>query len=206
MRTSQPDPSNPWPHDMLLSIDTPNSLLKLLFIRHAWRLDIGEVPELDEAPPIGDSALPAGVDATEAAERWRAEWRRAWSAFDPRDRVVREPDEDTARLLRELSDDELVDAYSTQPSAFWDGGMDADAYGAWVMRPDELHAMPLEQQPERRNLAALIPAWRSGLRTIIELPYAGPFADRLHPETLVVSRRTRRDPELYTAALSPRGS
>jgi Txe/YoeB family toxin of Txe-Axe toxin-antitoxin module len=48
----------------------------------------------------------------------------------------------------------------------------------------------------------LVPVWQSGLRTIIELPFAGYYARRVDREHMLVSRTTRNDPELYSLALS----
>jgi len=47
-----------------------------------------------------------------------------------------------------------------------------------------------------------VPVWRSGLRKIVELPFAGFYVDRIDLERVVVSRTTRRYPELYSLALS----
>ena len=40
MRSSVPLSGNPWPHDMVITVeDDPQSLLDLLWIRGAWNLD-----------------------------------------------------------------------------------------------------------------------------------------------------------------------
>lgn len=54
---------------------------------------------------------------------------------------------------------------------------------------------------ERRSLRELIPAWKSGMDTVIVLPYEGYFAHRLSRRHLVVSAATRNSPEHYSRAL-----
>ena len=59
----------------------------------------------------------------------------------------------------------------------------------------------IQESPERLSLPALIEAWRSGLDTIITLPYRGFYARRITGRHLVVSTRTRLDPDMYSLAL-----
>ncbi|MFE1663707.1 hypothetical protein [Microbacterium sp. P02] len=202
MRSDQPIPGNPWPHDMLISVDEPYALTYLLFVRHGWRLDITELPDVDPVPATGTSHRPPAVDPTDAVAQWRSEWSRALTQFEPLDRTVREPDEETARLLRELPDEHLLEAFSTMPSTYWADGTDRDAFNAWSMSLHDDHSLPLAEHPERRCLDALVPAWRTGLTTVIQLPYAGYFAERVNAATLVVSRVTRHDPDQYRHALA----
>lgn len=56
MHTTQPIPENPWPHDMVISVqDDPDTLLSLLWIREAWRLN----PEGADLPPqLTDTPTP----------------------------------------------------------------------------------------------------------------------------------------------------
>ena len=61
------------------------------------------------------------------------------------------------------------------------------------------HDMVLRIEDEPRELTSL---WRDGLESIVQLPYAGFFAERIDPATLVVSRVARHDPELYRRALA----
>ena len=201
MRSSEPMPGNPWPHDMLISIDEPHSLVYLLFVREAWSLVVDDVPHIEPVPAVGASARPAGVDADAAADQWRHEWARAWAMFEPLDRAVREPDAETARLLKELSDEELAVATSPLPSDYWSTGIDGDAFGLWSAAIQDDHTVPLEQHPERVCLDALIPAWRTGLTRIVQLPFTGYFARRINSGTLVVSRATRHNADWYRRAL-----
>lgn len=204
MRSTESQPENPWPHDMQLSIDEPYSLTYLLFVRQAWELGIDGVPELDPVPSIGASARPDSVGLDAAYTRWRAEWGRAWTQYEPIDRTTRGPDDETLRLL-ELPDDQLADAVSRMPSPFWDEGIDRPSYEEWRRSLRDDHSRPIQEHPERVCLDALIPAWRSGLLTVLQLPYRGYFAERINPTTLVVSRTTRHNPTLYRKALGTIG-
>lgn len=56
------------------------------------------------------------------------------------------------------------------------------------------------QDAEPHSLQELIPAWKSGIDTIIVLPYKGYFAQRLTRRHLVVSAETRNHPEQYSRA------
>lgn len=77
-------------------------------------------------------------------------------------------------------------------------GLDQGAYQAWEQR-----LMPkFPQDAEPRSLQELIPAWKSGIDTIIVLPYKGGyFAQRLTRRHLAVSAETRNNPEQYSRAL-----
>jgi hypothetical protein len=206
MQGSEPTSGNFWPADMRITLSDANNQLYLLFIRSAWHIDDTGVPELELEPNVGTSARPPTVDVADAQARWGIEWRRAWQEFEPRG-GVRTPDAETQRMLDTLTDEELWTATSTRPSDYWESGVDMDAFTAWQvsLRPDQ--TLPLAEHPERRSLAALIAAWRTGLTTIIELPFAGYYATRIDRERIIVSAQTRRSVELYSRALgTPQGT
>lgn len=115
---------------------------------------------------------------------------------------MREPDQENARLLRELPDERLAEVFSTMPSTFWAAGTDRDAFNTWSTSLRDDLSLPLAEHPERRCLDALVPAWRTGLTTVLQLPYVGYFAERLNAGTLIVSRVTRQNPSLYRQALA----
>lgn len=198
MRSLEPIPGDPWPQDMVLTIETTSgSLTYLLFVRTAWQLEIDTVPALESEPSIGDSGRPADRDVDAARAQWLVEWNRAWTHFEPRRQAITMPDAETQHLLDTLTDEELQTAMSTQPSSYWEAGIDHRAYSAWhrLLQP------AIEDSPENLVLPALIPAWESGLSTIIQLPYRGYFAERINRAHLVVSAATRRDPTLFDRAL-----
>ncbi|GAB3034821.1 hypothetical protein GCM10027052_10860 [Parafrigoribacterium mesophilum] len=203
MRSERPIPGNPWPHDMVISIDeNPNNICQLLFIRSAWGIasDV-EIPMLDPMPDAGTSGMPSSASELEWSTRWKREWFRAWqwySISDSRQRV-------TSELLRRLS----TPGQPLNPAfpPFWQGeygddGLDSSARDQWqrASRPEMLVA--LESTPERVCLDALIAAWNTGLETVVTLPYAGYFAQRISAKHLVVSATTRARPESYNQALA----
>jgi hypothetical protein len=78
----------------------------------------------------------------------------------------------------------------------WDG-LDREAFNTWDRSLSPL--IPTDE--ERRNLSDLIPAWESGLDTVVVLPYAGYFAKRITRRHLAVSAATRNEPATYSKAL-----
>jgi hypothetical protein len=227
MRVPDDIPQNPWPSDMVIGVEECwEPLVFLLFVRTAWHLDIPEVPKLEVEPDVGLSSprwppeapaaseAPDASDASEAvpsvsppiepaapvdpAALWRSDWARAWGHFAPSRHAVARPTPDIQQLLNTLTDEELWAATSTWPSPFWDAGIDRVAYEVWR----ETLPAPAGELPEHRVIEALTAAWRSGLTTIVVLPYAGYFAERINEEHLVVSASTRMDPGLFSRALS----
>ncbi|WP_382304655.1 hypothetical protein [Herbiconiux sp. UC225_62] len=207
MRSDEPMPGNPWPRDMVLHIETsPFGLIELLFAREVWQLAIREVPALDVVPSVGASSrLASGPrqGSGEMAALWRKDWARAWAPFDAESVGIPGPDAETARMLATLDDAELAQAVSSTPSEFWHRGIDSEALGTWRRELSGAERVTtLDETPERRSLPALIAAWETGLTDIVQLPYAGFFAERLNPRTLVVSRLTRSEPALFSRALA----
>jgi hypothetical protein len=191
---------------MVISIDeNPNNICQLLFIRSAWGIasDV-EIPMLDPMPDAGTSRTPSSVSESEWSTRWEREWSRAWQWYSISDSSQRV----TSELLRRLS----TPGQPLHPAfpPFWQGeygddGLDSAAFDRWqrASRP-EMH-VALESTPERICLDALIAAWNDGLGTVVTLPYAGYFAQRISAKHLVVSGSTRAHPASYNRALaSPR--
>ncbi len=200
MRWSKPRPENPWPQDMAIRVnDLPHNLTLLLFVRQAWSI----------APP--DMDIPASKSRTrlrsiQSAQisrrrhmdhRWRTAWNQAWSWYEIED-PTHHP---TPAEMREFTDSSqelnpFVPPFWTQQ--YGSEGLDQGAYQAWEQR-----LMPkFPQDAEPRSLQELIPAWKSGIDTIIVLPYKGGyFAQRLTRRHLAVSAETRNNPEQYSRAL-----
>ncbi|WP_427016355.1 hypothetical protein ACQCSX_16565 [Pseudarthrobacter sp. P1] len=208
MRLLHPRPGNPWPHDMVISVDEgPFHICQLLYIRSAWGIaDDVDVPALDPVPDPGTSAPPATASLDEWSARWAVAWQRAWDWYGiPEPRPWRPDHLPTQELMRSLS----VPGQPLHPLVppFWqaeygDAGIDRDAYGPWQ---NSLHPIPephrVEETPERLSLPALIEAWRGGLDTVVTLPYRGFYARRITRRHLAVSTATRLDPEMYSRAL-----
>ncbi|HEV7848510.1 MAG TPA: hypothetical protein VGO88_04200 [Mycetocola sp.] len=209
MRSSVPMPGNPWPHDMVITVeDDSQPLLELLWIREAWQLD----PEGGDLPPLlVDTPASLGASQRSGApiREWRAAWPRVWTAVLQHAGTVRAPDifdrlqasensDERARLLRELvgsSWQEEVDAEAiTDETQQWmhsqfkhRTGRSLAGWGA---------------QPEHLALETLIDAWRCGLTKIVEIPCRGTFTRRIGAHAILVTAETRADPARYRSALT----
>lgn len=60
----------------------------------------------------------------------------------------------------------------------------------------------LADNPEHRDLEALIPAWRAGLTTIVTIPCRGEHTRRLGDNALLTTAATRADSVAYRRALA----
>lgn len=204
--STTPDPGNPWPRDMVLTIENhAHTLFDLLWVREAWALDpVGE----DLPPLLVDTPDPepdgSGVDRA----RWSAAWPELWRACLAHAASERDP-----RAIERLHDPSIPQAERralleqvTGPSWRDEFGDTAftERYRAWTSaRFDEITApAALHRSPERESLEQLVPAWRAGLTTIVEIPCRGTFTRRVGPHGLVVTAETRSDPDGYAAALS----
>jgi hypothetical protein len=193
-------PGDPWPQDMLISVDDhPLALNLLLFVRHAWPIARNiKVPALSPVPNPGASKVPSTASIDEWSDRWRIAWERAWDWYK-----IQEPDSSkhpTPELMREVlrPGQELhpliPPLWTTEYD--WDG-LDGDAFSKWQQ---ELSQIP-PSDVERRVLPDLIPAWESGMDTVIVVPYAGYFAKRITRRHLAVSAATRNNTTTYSQAL-----
>jgi len=203
MRSTDPMPGNPWPHDMSITIeDAPPFITDLLFVRSVWGLDPAGVPPLSREPEPGTSLRPRRPAVDELERLWLIDWDRAWSQFQDAPKQGRIPDENELRRIAAATDEELREAFSSQPSAMWSIGVDREAASTWRASLSNDHRTPLAETPERRALPALIHAWRHGIDTIIQLPYRGHYARQQSGRHLVVSQETRHNPDLYAEALN----
>ncbi len=206
-------PGNPWPHDMIITVDDrPHTVLELLWMREAHGLR----PVGDALPPLlVDRPAPAArpVDE-ETRERWSAAWSRVWdevvahAAVEPDqavlDRLLDEtlsPDE-RAALLRRLVGPTARDEYG-------DDVLDDAAYRVWERRGSEAHLATqlttLADSPEHREVTTLAHAWRRGLEKVVTVPCRGTYVRQIGPRALLVTDEVRRDPASYRAALDSFG-
>ncbi|MFI2566695.1 hypothetical protein [Paenarthrobacter sp. NPDC018779] len=175
------------------------SLNLLLFVRHSWTIahDV-DIPTLSPAPDLGASKMPVSSSSDEWTERWILAWERTWSWYK-----IQEPNRSkhpTQELLRQVlrPGQELHPLVPPLWTTEYDrDGLDFDAFNYWQ---NSLIQIP-PSEAERRNLADLIPAWESGVDSIIVLPYEGYFARRVTHRHIAVSAATRNDPLAYGRAL-----
>lgn len=210
MRSSEPMPGNPWPHDMQITVeDRPNSLLDLLWVREAFELQLVGVdlpPKLSDAPAlVTDGALTA-----ETRKVWESGWARTWDAT-----VVHAAKEHDAQLFSEMRTTalgsieriELLRAIAgpNWRDEFGNEPFDNDSYRDWSQRGVDAHRAGrprgLQDNPERRDLSALIPAWEAGLTKIITIPCIGTYAHKVSASALLITDRTRQESDAYRQAL-----
>ncbi|MFJ2542907.1 hypothetical protein [Microbacterium sp. NPDC087589] len=211
MRSSAPMPGNPWPHDMSITVDDrPHNLMELLWLREAYELqaDGDDVPPLlvDTPVAVQDPAVGAGT-----RDEWEGAWPRIWRAalahagldHDPRlfDELhtTANGSAERAELLHRI-------AGTSWRDEFGDTAFDHDSYATWSHQRAGAHlaTMPtrLEDQPERRDLSALIPAWRAGLTKIVTIPCVSDFTRRVGENALLTTTATRENSDSYRRALS----
>jgi len=209
VRSSEPMPGNPWPHDMVITVeDDLQPLLEVLWIREAWRLE----PEGEDLPPLlvdTPSVLDASLRSGAPIREWRDEWPSVWTEVLQHAGTIRDPraldrllgsdigSEERARLLRELVGpswrEEVGTDAITDEAERWMGAQ----FDHRVSRSQ----VGLDAQPEHSALEALIAAWRNGLTKIVEIPCRGTFTRPIGPHAILVTAETRADPLRYREAL-----
>jgi hypothetical protein len=204
--STRPDDVDPtWPPEMVLIVTRDESALtELLFIRDSWRLRVDDhLPVSDRLPDLDPAPEPAATTFSDSelislGIRWSEAWQRAiaWSV----DAVARQP---KIQALAPGDTDALLAILPPRwTEALDDERFDQEEWFAWRRRLPPYDPPAFADLPERRSLAALVPAWRRGLETIIVLPLAGPFSRRIAPNALLLSHTTYETPEEFTAALS----
>ena len=200
---------NPWPHDMVLGVESrPHQLLELLWIREAHHLErLG-----DDLPPVlAQTPAPAAHkidDVTRVA--WESAWTRIWSQA-----LAHVGRDDDPSLLHRLADPALsADAHQSLMQSLigpdWGGEFGRDVFDdpswtEWNRRHVEevlvSVSRPLRDSPERRVLDVLIPAWRAGLTKVVTVPCSGQYTRKLSSNALLVTDSIRSDDDSYRAAL-----
>ena len=189
MKASKSIWGNPWPADMVLTIEChERHLLELLFVRYAWSLNVTgvNVPSvLSPVPRVGSHRIIASEPGLESWETvWASMWNEAetWCAqFDI--------GQDASRL----------DTWRERNGR---ANFDDDAYHEWrgELGTEEL-TTPLNRTPERLSIEAAVRGWENGLRSVMVVPIAGNYSLRLSEATLLVSAETRKNRENYSIAL-----
>lgn len=214
MRSSEPIPGNPWPHDMAITVeDWPRPLLKLLWIREAYELEPrgeGLPPLLSDTPMVIRDA----VVGTDTRAGWEEAWPRIWhaaaghAAMESDSRMLEEGLR-TADGSRERADFLRRMIGPGWRDEFGGDAFDSDSFHRWSQRgrDAQVAAVParVEDSPEWRDLPALIPAWRGGLRKVVTIPCSGAFTRKLGDSALLVAFATRENSDNYRQALSTFG-
>ena len=175
-------------------------LLELLWVRELFGLaTVGDdLPPLLVDPPatITDSDRIVHQDAW--AGLWRSALEHAAAGQDPTlfDRLILTEDGSVERadLLDRLIGPRWGDRFGTD-------GL-GESFEQW--RAEQRPEMPtaLEDHPERRDLVALVPAWRAGLTTIVTVPCRGEWSRRIGTGCLLTTAATRADSASFRRALS----
>jgi hypothetical protein len=208
VRSSVPIPGEPWPHDMVITVDDDlGSLVELLWIREAWGLK----PVGDDLPPLLVNPPQLGTIEDEEFDvgAWQAAWPELWIAALHHAGEIRDPGLFAALHMTADNSTERAQLVARLTGPSWRGRFDGAAlderYQAWTAsRFREPVPRPLasfEDQPERQSLDALISAWRRGLTKIVTIPCRGEFTRVIGEHSLVVTEETRNDVDMFSAAL-----
>lgn len=205
MRASNAIANNPWPHEMIISVEnSSDSLGGLLWIRDAWGLQpTGDVP-----PPLEKSPQPLGIAQDGTA--WEQAWPSLWETCLLHEAKGSDPD-----LFNQLQATEDGSVERTQllteligPNWRAEFGESAfnDSFVEWqqarLEEVRESNGAPLDASPERRSLDLLIAAWKAGLTKVITIPCVGEYTRIVSSSALLVTENTRQEPAHYSAALS----
>ncbi|MBB6403541.1 hypothetical protein [Arthrobacter sp. AZCC_0090] len=203
MRRQLPLPNNRWPSDMAITVDYfPPSLALLLFVRNAWGLaGYREIPPMASAPDAGGSKLPDTPGRDEWEDRWRRAWDRAIAWYTVEDRKRRHPTSEVLRVQSQPGQELHPAVAPSWSDEYGFEGLDKQAFMRWFDSVRQRHLQPIEPSPERTSLSALIEAWKTGLDTVISMPYDGHYAQRITRRHLVVSDTTHEDPVQFVTAL-----
>ncbi|WP_166997803.1 hypothetical protein [Paramicrobacterium fandaimingii] len=211
MRSSESTPGDAWPHDMQITVDDrPRVLMELLWAREAYDLH----PAGDELPPPLEDA-PRHATAITVSEAVRADWQREWPSIwgAAVEHAGHESDFGAFTELQKTADgsSERAHLLHLMVGPNWrdevgDDAFDDDSYREWSRRGSNAHnaAYPtaLHDNPEYRDLDALIPAWRAGLTKIVTIPCRGEFARKISTKALLATHVTREISDSYRRALA----
>ncbi|WP_425881855.1 hypothetical protein [Micromonospora sp. DT81.3] len=189
--------------------DRPNALLELLWIREAYGLRlVGDhlPPPLVDSPP----AVTGGTSTPATRGAWEEAWPRIWDGAAAHAGAEADPSQferlgltgpgsiERAELLRRM-------VGPTWRDEFGDDAFADDSYNRWLQIGMDAHLaklpISLEDHPERRDLAVLIPAWRAGLTKVVTIPCAGEYVHRVGAHGLLMTDGTREDSDAYRRAL-----
>lgn len=203
MRSVVPVDGDPWPHDMILSIDDrPQALLELLWVREAWGLE----PEGDLPGPLADA--PGTVGTSPDAAAWEEAWPGLWNsalahAAQPHDPILMDRLQASPDRSGERADLLALLTGPTWRDRFGDTALEV-GFTEWSQRDFEKRWPPRHnaaESPERLALDDLVPAWNAGLERVLTIPCVGEHTRVVSASSLLVTESTRWNPALYSSAL-----
>ena len=206
MSGTAPDPGNPWPHDMSITIeDDAFPLMELLWVREAWDLH----PPLGGPPRL--ARTPARIGEPEDRTEWETAWPGLWAGAVQHAASAPEPALFAALTSDQVGSDERASLVSAYTGPTWSDRFGAASLGTafdeWNRAERErrltVAAAPqgASASPEHLALDALIPAWEAGLTRVVTIPCRGNATRIISDTALLVTEATRRDPIGYVNAL-----
>lgn len=190
--------------------DRSDALLELLWIRAAYDLrpDGDDLPPALKVPARDDLAdVPSMAERTE----WTTAWPSLWAAtlahagkdFDRalHERLSQTPNGSPERLhlLQEIVGPSWRDRFGS-------AALDHDSYREWndTTFQAKLAARPagLEGDVLRRDLDAVIAAWRTGLTKIVTVPCRGEYVQRVGDNALLITEQMMTSSDAFRRALS----
>ncbi|WP_158251781.1 hypothetical protein [Cryobacterium sp. M15] len=200
---------NPWPRDMVITVDDDaDTLVDLLWIRETWNL---QSISADFPPLLSDDSVRAHArtETSDAAKTWLDAWPVIWNACIHHAGLLQ--DSTIFAQLRQTTDGspERADLLARLVGPSWSGSFGDDAFTAeyetWNLARfqarTQRHPLSVGNDPERLSLQALIPAWRTGLSKIVTIPCQGSYTRVIGQHTLLVTDETRDDHQRYSEAL-----
>ena len=210
MKSMFPMPGNPWPPEMLITIeDDSAALLELLWIREAWDLH----PEGHDLPPLLADQLnrpPTSAVQPGQLTAWQAAWADIWRGCVNHAGAIRDPTLDDRIDLSAVGSPERTKLLNELLGPSWrdEFGNEAltEQYTQWAEaelgpQSHRFHRSA-DEEPERVSLAALIAAWRAGLTKIVTIPCQGSYTRIIGAHTILVTEETRNNPRTYGDALA----
>jgi hypothetical protein len=215
MRSTNPIPGNPWPHDMVIAVeDRAAPLLELLWIREAYALH----PHGDDLPPLlSDTPRRDPLDQPPVAptlQEWESAWPMLWvSALQ---HAGRESDPALHERLRRTSSGsrERLDALQEIVGPTWRDqfGLDAldhPSHRDWDQANFDAkiasRRASLEDSPLRRDVDAVVRAWRAGMTKIVTIPCRGEHTRRVGHNALMITEATMASRDAFRHALETFG-
>ncbi|KJQ55403.1 hypothetical protein [Microbacterium sp. SA39] len=213
MRSTTPMPGNPWPHDMIITVDDRvQPLLELLWVREAHDLR----PDGEGLPPLlVDSPAPAVTPVDEGTRsRWSEEWARIWHEVVAHAGIEHDPALTERAFSTQHGSPEREALFRQLMGPMWGDEFGREVFDdassrEWERRGQVAHMArrptALEDSPERRDLAALAAAWRRGLTKIVTIPCHGDHVRQVGDHALLVTDGIRDDSTRYREALGTFG-